>query len=239
MDSTNHLALELAAEGAAHGTVVLADSQSAGRGRHGRQWASPPGLNIYMSVILRPEEASGLSSFPGIVPLMAGLCAVSAIRESTGLTPSLKWPNDILAGEKKLGGVLLEARSRGGRMRYAVLGIGINVNSGIDDFPPELRDTATSLSLETGSHTDMEAMTRALVHHLSDTIGLMDSKAGIDSILGMYRAACSTLGRQVKALMEGEDAVGLAQDIDPSGRLLLSTGGKLMPLSSADIIHLR
>ena len=237
MGSTNALAAELAADGAAHGTVVLADAQEHGRGRLGRSWSSPPGLNIYMSVILRPEETPALDAAPGLVPLAAGLAALEAIAESTGYRPGLKWPNDIVStGGRKLGGILLEARSRAGRTGHAILGIGINVNSTDEDFPPELRGLATSIRMETGREHEAEGMIRALMASLERTLALMDRP---EVVLESYRAACLSLGREVRAEMPGSGITGRAVDIDALGRLVIEAGGILRPLSSADITHLR
>jgi len=238
VSSTNELARELALEGAAHGTVVLADSQSHGKGRLGRQWHSPPGLNIYMSVILRPSQYPVIGTSPGLVPLLAGLSVLYALRECTGLVASLKWPNDIIAGDRKLGGILLEARSRGGGMDHAILGMGINVNSNHGDFPPELKGAATSLLMETGRKQDTEGIIRTLSLRLSTELDSMHAANGPEEMIKAYKAACSTLGRKVKALTPEGETTGTAVDIDGLGRLVMEIEGEHRALSSADITHL-
>jgi BirA family biotin operon repressor/biotin-[acetyl-CoA-carboxylase] ligase len=142
--STNDLARELAAQGAPSGTVVLAESQSAGRGRHGRSWHSPAGVGLYVSVLLRPRAAA-----PELTRWTLG-AAVAACESCRGLVPAaveIRWPNDLLGDGRKLGGVLAECRTGGGPSAALVLGTGLNVAHRAEDFPPELRASATSLAL--------------------------------------------------------------------------------------------
>jgi BirA family biotin operon repressor/biotin-[acetyl-CoA-carboxylase] ligase len=192
-----------------------------------------------MSVILRPEETPGIASSPGLVPLWAGLAALGAIRECAGYEASLKWPNDIMAGERKLGGILLEARTRGRSMDHAVLGIGINVNSRENDFPSDLRDTATSLMMEAGRPQETEELIKSLTLLLAGGLARMGETGGPEAMLREYRASCSTLGRKVSASFEGGEVSGVAADIDETGRLLIRVDGELRPISSADVVHLR
>lgn len=146
VDSTNTRARELGVQGALDGTVVTAEEQTAGRGRRGRTWLSPPGRNLYMSIVLRselpPESIAQLS-------LVAGVACAEALAE--WCAPRLKWPNDVLVAGRKVVGILAELESRGAAP-FVVLGIGVNVNMELDDFPPELRDKAGSLAVATGSH---------------------------------------------------------------------------------------
>jgi len=218
--------------------VVLADSQSHGKGRLGRLWHSPPGLNIYMSVVLRPGDHPAIESRPGLVPLLAGLSVLHALRECSGLVASLKWPNDIMSGNRKLGGILLEARSRGGGMDHAILGMGINVNSSDGDFPSELKGAATSLLIETGRTQDIEKIIRALALRLTRELESMHAADGPGEMIEAYKAACSTIGRKVRAQTPDGESMGTAVDIDRHGRLIMESNGQLHALSSADIIHL-
>ncbi|MBF0521062.1 MAG: biotin--[acetyl-CoA-carboxylase] ligase, partial [Nitrospirae bacterium] len=142
--STNDLAKTLARQNAPHGTVIIADSQHKGRGKGGNEWFSPPGVNIYMSVILRPEQGFPLT----LMNVISSLSLVSAIKETCKLTVWPKWPNDIFCGSKKLGGILSESSSAGSMVSYIVTGIGLNVNT--KEFPDLLKNTATSIFLETG-----------------------------------------------------------------------------------------
>lgn len=241
VSSTNTLALELASAGASHGSIVLADSQEGGRGRQGRKWASPEGqLNIYMSVILRQEDTPALREAPGLIPLAAGLATIEAIKKTAHLNDlSLKWPNDIMAGGRKLGGILVEARTKSSGAIYAALGIGLNVNSRAKDFPPEPRETATSILMESGDKSDLDALVRAIALELEGTLGLTETVDGRNGMLSGYRKACSTLGLKVTAHMTGSQLSGLASDIDPMGRLLIKSPAGTEAISSADITHLR
>jgi BirA family biotin operon repressor/biotin-[acetyl-CoA-carboxylase] ligase len=156
IDSTQRRARELARTGAAEGTIVVAETQTAGRGRLGRRWHSPPGANLYFSVILRPPLE------PAVVPqlaLVAGLAVAQTIRAVTDLDARLKWPNDVLVGGRKVTGVLTEMDAELEQVHSVVAGIGVNVNAPADAFPPELRRTATSLAIACGRRVDRVAFT--------------------------------------------------------------------------------
>ncbi len=146
VDSTNTVAMEMGEKDAPHGTVVVADRQTKGRGRLGREWVSPSG-NIFMSVLLKPTVTPAEAA---LLTMTAGVACVRALREATGLQVEIKWPNDLMVSGKKLGGILTEMKSRGPRILFAVVGIGINLNARGSDLSPELSTTATSLRIETG-----------------------------------------------------------------------------------------
>lgn len=241
VSSTNTLALELASEGASHGSIVLADSQQDGRGRQGREWASPEGqLNIYMSVILRQKDTPALKETPGLIPLAAGLATLEAINNTIDINGiSLKWPNDIMAGGRKLGGILVEARTKSDKTIYAALGIGVNVNSRAKDFPPELKETATSLLMESGDKSNLDTLVRAIALKLEGTLALTRTVDCRGEMLIKYKEACSTLGLEVTAHMTGSQLSGLASDVDAMGRLLIKSPAGTEAVSSADITHLR
>lgn len=254
--STNEFARELAREGAAHGTVVIADAQTEGRGRLGRMWSSPPGLNLYMSVILMAENMPALASAPGLVPLASGLAVLAATATVTGaIDASLKWPNDILSRGRKLGGILMETSLRGGvkgghlgdgderapegepKRRPVILGIGLNINSAPEDFPPDIRETATSLYIETGRRHEPGDVCREVMARLGFFFGLLEAAPG--GLLDQYREACATLGQEVRAITDGEEIRGLATGLDSMGRLVVedaSLGSRA--LSSAEVVHL-
>ena len=147
VDSTNRAALRAASKEATEGTLFVADAQTAGRGRHSREWHSPPGLGLYFSVLLHPEipvpEANNLV-------LQSAVAVCNAIEELYDYTVGIKWPNDIYSGNKKLGGILLETTITGDTVENAVIGIGLNMRHSIEDFPVELRNSATSLQEVTG-----------------------------------------------------------------------------------------
>ncbi len=147
VDSTNTQAREHSLKGAAEGVVILADSQSKGKGRLGRQWQSPPGVNLYVSIILRPSISPAVAQQ---ITLLAGMAGANALARATGLDARIKWPNDIFIHGKKVAGILSEMEAEGLRTRFVVLGVGVNVNWQKEDVPPEIREIATSLRAEAG-----------------------------------------------------------------------------------------
>ncbi|MGZ3568369.1 MAG: biotin--[acetyl-CoA-carboxylase] ligase, partial [Thermodesulfobacteriota bacterium] len=147
LDSTNSKAYELALSGAEEGEVIIAESQEKGKGRLGRQWFSPPFLNVYVSLILRPKIPPHQAS---LVTLMAAVATADAIRNFSGLIPLIKWPNDILVGDRKVAGLLNEIHSEVDQIHFVILGIGINLNVDEEMFSKEIRKVATSLKIETG-----------------------------------------------------------------------------------------
>jgi len=163
LDSTSELLKRLASEGAPEGTTVVARSQLRGRGQQSRRWFSPPDLGLYLSVLLRPPWSAGDS---GSLALLAGLALATACSDMGVKAVRLKWPNDVLAGGRKIGGILVEPTLRGARLEYAVLGFGVNVLHTAEDFPPELRATATSCRLA-GVTTDCAAVRAAVLRALN------------------------------------------------------------------------
>jgi BirA family biotin operon repressor/biotin-[acetyl-CoA-carboxylase] ligase len=163
--STNDAARALALQGAAHGTAVLAGEQTRGRGTKGRVWHSPAGLGLYASFILR-GPAGGPLPFPHLIPLAAGLAAWDAVLETSGVACGLKWPNDIVHGGKKLGGILSEAVSGGAAGDFAIVGVGLNVGHGPGDFPEDIRAASTSIRLAGGRSATVEALWAALCRAL-------------------------------------------------------------------------
>jgi len=180
VDSTNSLLKRLAQEGAPEGTTVVARAQVRGRGQHSRPWFSPPGLGLYLSVLLRPPWDAGDA---GLLALLAGLAVAAACDEVGVPAVRLKWPNDVLTGGRKIGGVLVEPVLRGGRLESAVLGLGINVLHAAEDFPPELRATATSCRLA-GAVTDCAAVRAAVLRALNRWYGA----ARADGLEQLYSA---------------------------------------------------
>ena len=221
--STNDVALALAERGAAEGRFVVANAQSAGRGRHGRGWASPAGAGLYLSAVLRP--------MPHAVPLLtiaAGLAVAEGIQTATGLTPRLKWPNDIYIGDRKLAGLLAEA---GGD--FVVLGIGINVLPAA--YPPEIAARATSLEGELGRAVD-----RGLL--LAECLAALDGRymelqhGRADAIVDAWRQrAAATLGRPVRWDAAGLAREGVAETIDATGALIVRTTTGPVRLISGEV----
>ena len=213
LGSTMDEARRLADEGKSEGTVVIAEEQTEGRGRFGRPWVSPPGQNLLFAVLLRPSPTQ--LSYAN----MAATLAVSgAVAELTGLTPAIKWPNDVMIGGRKVSGILVEAAIERGALGYAVVGVGLNVN-----FDPsqsaEVASTATSLYKETGRRLDRTVVAMAVLERLDDLYGTV--KAG-QSLTEQWSAQLETLGRTVQ--VRGQDQIfeGHATGVDEQGNLLLT-----------------
>ena len=226
VDSTNLLAKKLAAQGAAHGTAVLSETQSAGRGRMGRSFLSPEG-GIYLSVILRPEGTA-----EDLLPLTALLAAVAcdAVEEVCAFRPQIKWLNDLVAGDKKLAGILTELVLDGtGNVTAAVCGIGINCLAAEDAFSPEVRAMATSLSAVTGAETDRDALAGLLIDKISRVLRSEQKTA----LMAQYRRDCMTLGKTVRVVRGDESYIATAQHVDDDGALwvLTETGERKKVLS--------
>lgn len=240
--STNREAMALAEAGVVHGTVVLADSQTEGRGRLSRQWFSPPGVNLYSSTVLRePVTADRFSEWLSWLPLMAALAAAEAIQTTAGIQVAVKWPNDLLLADRKVGGILCESGAG-----FQIVGLGINVNGLRADLPSELQDVATTIYSETGRLTDRNRLINAFLHELEACLQQW-SEAGIEPIRLAYRQRCSTIGKSVKALLAGDqEFIGIAEAIESDGSLHvvqhpIPTDGRLPErrrLRVADIIHL-
>jgi BirA family biotin operon repressor/biotin-[acetyl-CoA-carboxylase] ligase len=214
LDSTNTTARELAAAGAAHGTVVVADAQRAGRGRLGRSWASPPGTNLYLSVVLRcdlpPERLSQIS-------LLAGVAVCETVRQ--WCTASIKWPNDVLVDGRKVAGILAEMDGAGPRP-VVVLGIGVNLNAALADFPAELRDKAGSLGLATGTVVDRARFAGRLLSALEVRYEQW-RRDGFAPIAAAWRDMAPMIGRFIRVQEPGEIVEGTVLDIDVDGALRL------------------
>jgi BirA family biotin operon repressor/biotin-[acetyl-CoA-carboxylase] ligase len=236
VESTNTFVMELGDLDALHGTVVVAECQTKGRGRLGREWSSPHGGNIYMSILLRPgitiNDATPLT-------LMAAVASARALREETGLRVEIKWPNDLMANGRKLGGILSETKARAGRAVFVVIGIGINVNIEPADLPEEVRETATSVKHETKRSHSRAILLASILKEINSWYSLF-SKGGKDLVLREWKRLSSTLGNHVRVETEGETVFGLAEDIDGDGRLLLKLpSGRKKSIRSGDVKTVR
>jgi len=215
VDSTNTIALELS-ENSSDGTVVIADSQRKGRGRLGRRWFSPPGLNLYLSIILK----GGINNKKlNLLTFIASIACAHAIRRFSGLNVSIKWPNDLIISKKKLGGILTELKFNKDSF-IAVVGIGINVNINISEFPEEIRPISTSLRNETGKTYSREDLIAEILNEFDEWYSTL-KKDDKDRIFNEWKRLNITLGKKVKILSEGKTLVGIAEDIDENGFLLL------------------
>ncbi len=230
VDSTNRMAVTLAQEGAAHGTLVVADRQEAGRGRRGRSWESPANSGIFMSLILRPEIA--IENAP-MLTLVTALAVTKAFRRMTGLDVSVKWPNDIVIHGKKICGILTEMGLCETGMAHVVVGIGINVHN--EAFPKELQECATSVYLESGMHI---SRTRLLVAVLEEFeayyAGFMNTQ-DLSELMEEYNAYLVNRDKQVRVL-EPENAYdGIARGITKRGELIVETGKTVQYISSGEV----
>lgn len=217
VSSTNDVAATLADRGEPEGAVVIADAQSAGRGRHGRIWASPPGAGLYMSILMRP-----VAHAVGLLTIAAGVALADGIQAATGLQPQLKWPNDIYIGGRKLAGILAEAGTSKSGVQHVVLGCGINLMPAA--YPPDVAARATSIESELGRPIDRGLLLVECLVALDSRYRDLQSRAKA-TVLDRWRdRAVSTLGRPVEWDVAGVTRHGVAEDIDETGALLVRDG---------------
>jgi BirA family transcriptional regulator, biotin operon repressor / biotin---[acetyl-CoA-carboxylase] ligase len=230
--STNSDALAAARLGAAHGSVYLADEQTAGRGRSDHAWHSVAGEGLYVSVLLRLELPAARLA---LLPLAAGLAASSAIEEAAGVRIDLRWPNDLLIGPRKAGGILVEARSESKRLprAVAVLGIGINVHQ--RSFPNDLAMTAASLDLASGRRIGRQALLLALLKSLErEACALADAGAGKTILERMEKNSTWIRGRKVR--VHGPQACeGVTAGLDENGFLLVETAAGMVTVQTGGL----
>lgn len=233
IDSTNSCAKRMADSGAPHGTVLIANAQTNGRGRKGRSFLSSADLGIYLSVILRPN-CSGNDLMHLTCATAVAMC--QAIETTTGLRPGIKWTNDLVYGKQKLGGILTELslNSQTGLVDYAVVGIGINCLQTPQDFPPELQNLATSLSVACNAEIDRAKLAAAMICALEQmALNLLVDK---DKILSAYRQNCITLGKQISLLRGDTIQHGTALDIvEDGGLLVLFDDGSVGNVTSGEV----
>jgi BirA family transcriptional regulator, biotin operon repressor / biotin---[acetyl-CoA-carboxylase] ligase len=234
--STNEDLLAAARAGTAEGAVLVAEQQSAGRGRQGRTWVSEPGAALTFSVLLRPAGVPPAGR--GWLPLLTGVALSRALRHVTGVDVALKWPNDVLAGGSKLAGILAEQAGDA-----IVVGVGLNVATAAGDLPATRAGAlpATSLALRGATTTDRGLLLAAVLRELADWYRRWTS-AGVEAsgLRGEYLRECSTVGADVRVeLPGGSRLAGVATGIDPAGRLLVDTAGGVVPVSAGEVAHLR
>lgn len=219
-DSTNRDAVLLAENGAEHGTAIIAHTQTEGRGRLGKSWSSPAGRGLYCSIIIRPRVAP--ENFPYLT-FVAGLAVAESIRGTHKLEAGLKWPNDIYFNMRKCGGILTESSSLNGPAvsRYAVVGIGLNINTRIEDLPQELRSTATSLYIESGREVDIDTVFACIRSELLHRVAQFE-RQGFAPVLARWRQRDVLQGKRlVMVSVGGEIIEGISLGVDESGRLHL------------------
>jgi BirA family biotin operon repressor/biotin-[acetyl-CoA-carboxylase] ligase len=231
IDSTNTYVRDQARLGAAEGLVAVADHQTAGRGRLGRRWESPPGANLLASVLLRPNiDPADLHLCTTVV----ALAAMDACRVAARVETVLKWPNDLLVGGAKVAGILAEAEFAGADLAAVVVGIGINVGW---PGPPEAG--GTSLEAATGSPVDRRALLHALLASLGEHRAGLEAAAGRRALAEEGRRRCATLGQQVRVTLEGEEITGRAVAVDDAGHLVVETPTGSRRVTAGDVVHLR
>lgn len=236
VDSTNQIALEMASNGMPGGLVILAESQEKGKGRLGRKWFSPAGVNLYLSLFLRPHQPP--REFP-LFSLATSVALVNAVEKVTGLSPAIKWPNDLMLNDKKVAGTLLESETGGGQTPPLVIGIGVNVNLDPAALPAELQSTAGSLKMALGHEVDRTDLASAILEALSERILLLQ-EGKTDLLIQAMKQKCQTLGKKVRVDTPRQAFEGWAQDIEDDGGLMIRMGdGKLRKILIGDITHLR
>ncbi|MEV0877619.1 biotin--[acetyl-CoA-carboxylase] ligase [Micromonospora echinofusca] len=251
--STNADVAEAARAGEPEGLVVVAERQTAGRGRRGRVWQSPARAGIATSVLLRPGEAVADRDWPaapqtgyGWLPLLAGVALIEAVTRLAELDAGLKWPNDLLVGDAKCAGILAEAvpGASPARPPAIVLGVGLNVTLRADELPENPTGLpATSLQLAGAAATDRDPLLRALLRGIADWYAEWRAAGGDAVACGLrdaYLAACATVDRQVRVLLPGGGEVtGTATGVDADGQLLVATSAGTRALAAGDVLHLR
>jgi BirA family transcriptional regulator, biotin operon repressor / biotin---[acetyl-CoA-carboxylase] ligase len=237
VDSTNELASSLSGKNKIESnTVIIADQQESGKGRLGRKWISPAGRNIYMSIMIKPNIPPKDAAF--LTLLSAAACIIALIK-TTGEKISIKWPNDLMVSDKKIGGILTEVRSGSGRIKTAIIGIGINVNITKKELPPEIRAIATSLKEESGIHYSRTDLIVRILKEFEHWYHIF-LQAGKAQIIEKWTELSSTPGKMVRVITGSETLSGLAEDIDDEGRLILRlSSGEIKKISSGDITMLR
>jgi BirA family biotin operon repressor/biotin-[acetyl-CoA-carboxylase] ligase len=233
VDSTNDVARELADEGAPEGTIVVAESQRSGKGRLGKKWISPSG-GVWMTIILRPDIEPAKA--PQLT-LVTGVAVAETLDQECGLNIGIKWPNDILIGDKKVSGILTQVKTKNGKVDYVLVGIGIDLNLDISSFPPDLQGGATSLKAE----LDREIIGADLVQRFLQRFEILYSqfKEGeFREILTEWRKLSSTIGKYVEVHKKGRTVYGEAVGVNKDGKLILELDdGTLRKIISGECVH--
>jgi len=229
--STNDIADKLARDGVAEGVVVFAESQTKGRGRLGREWISPPGLGLWFSVLLRPQlPPSSVTQ----LTIAAATAVARALRSQTGLTPQIKWPNDILIRGRKAVGILTELSAELDRVRHVVIGIGVDVNA--ESFPGELAAVATSLALAAGRRFSRGDIAAAILQELDHDYARI-TKGEFAALAEEWEQQCVTLGQRVQIHIGNRTVSGRCESLDNDGALLVRTDhGHLERIIGGDVV---
>jgi BirA family biotin operon repressor/biotin-[acetyl-CoA-carboxylase] ligase len=230
--STNDVVEKLARDGVREGAVVFAEAQTQGRGRLGRKWVSPARKGLWFSILLRPELPPQMATR---LTVASATALRRAIQQQTGLSPEIKWPNDILLGGKKLAGILTELNAEPDRVRYLILGMGVDVNLTAGEFPADLRKTATSLRIELGKPVSRAELAVQVLRELDRDYARLGA-GQFTAIADEWEAHCSTIGREVTVQLGARRIHGCAESLDDDGALLLrSEHGHLERITGGDV----
>lgn len=231
VDSTNQQAKKLALEGVSEGTVVIAEEQTAGKGRRGKSWVSPPKTGIWMSIILRPDI---LPENASMLTLVAGLAVCKAIREITSLEAYIKWPNDIVVNGKKICGLLTEMNSEIDYVNFVVVGIGINVN--IEKFPPELDKMATSLMIEGNKTYKRKRIINRTLEIFEAYYDKYLETEDLTNIIEEYNDCCINIGRNVQVISKSQNLKGIVKKVTNKGELIITDSqGEDIEITSGEV----
>lgn len=216
VDSTNNYAKKIAEEGAEEGTLVISDEQTGGKGRRGRSWIAPKGVNVMMTLLLRPrirpEHASRLT-------LLMAMAVAQGIRSVTGLEAGIKWPNDVVVHGKKVCGILTEMSTEVDYINYVVIGAGINVNQ--ESFPEEIRHIAGSLSAELGRKISRAELTASVMEHLERIYEIYLRTEDLSALYEEYNEICVNRGHQIRVMEPGNEYTGVTDGINKNGELVV------------------
>jgi len=219
--STNSDAKRYAEEGDPHGTVVAADRQTAGRGRRGRSWVSPPGKSIYFTIVVRPEFAPDKAS---MITLVMALSVAQAIEEAVGLPAQIKWPNDIVVHKKKVCGILTEMSMTPemDEIQFVVAGVGVNTNhNSPEEFPEQIRETATSLKIESGKHISRAGLLERILARFEDNYESFEKVQDLSGLREAYQAHLINMDAQVLVLDPAGEYAGISRGISRTGELIV------------------
>jgi BirA family biotin operon repressor/biotin-[acetyl-CoA-carboxylase] ligase len=231
VESTNTEALHLAQQDAQEGAIVIAEAQSSGRGRLDRIWESPPAMNLYLSVILRPDIPAISAS---LIPLMVGVVVADVISQYCKGRVRLKWPNDVLIDGKKICGILTEMRTKSDRAAFIIAGIGVNINMQKLHFPRELRETATSLRIETECDVDRLDFAVRLIETLERWYRIF-LNGGQDHIRQSWLNYADIIGRRIEVVFKSDTQRGIVVGLDENGALLLQGETGVQQVLAGDV----
>ncbi|MDW8801365.1 biotin--[acetyl-CoA-carboxylase] ligase [Clostridium sp. A1-XYC3] len=232
LGSTNNKAKELALSNAPHGTVIISEEQTEGRGRLGRNWSSPKFKGIWLSIILRPDTD------PLNVPKVTQVGAAAVIKalNELDINAYVKWPNDIILNEKKVCGILTEMSGELNKVNYVVMGIGINVNTDSSDFPEELKNTATSISLETGKYIKRKELVSKLLNSFELLYDEFEKEETIKTSVSICKKNSILLGKEIKIINRGKETYARAVDLSDEGELMVQyTDGIVEKIVSGEV----